>query len=69
MQFKFLEDLFAAVGAVGDVAVDILEAFISDYGVKFTAGKQTLTPAWPLNSYAPLNPVIKKVDGLGSTFS
>jgi len=42
LQFKSLEDLF---GAVGDVEIDNPKAFVSDYGVQFPQGKQTLTPA------------------------
>jgi LCP family protein required for cell wall assembly len=42
LQFKSLEDLFAAVG---NVEIDNPKAFTSDYGVLFPQGKQTLTPA------------------------
>lgn len=42
LQFNSLEELFAAVG---DVEIDNPTAFVSDYGVQFPAGKQTLTPA------------------------
>lgn len=41
LELKSVEGLFAAVG---DVEIDNPKAFISDYGVSFPKGVQTLSP-------------------------